>query len=216
MDIELRKDERIRVLNGIDLYEVMVKILKRSSKIDQKKEHFWVVGLDITHEILFIELLQLGGRTTKDIKPTHVFGHALKKDAFHVVLVHNEPTGNVTPTDEIKQLIGKMVNVGEYMDIPVWDHLIISEKTYFSFLQSELLDVVGAMVNVPSTIREMILTREDENMDAVISLSNSVVKLHEIGMPAETIATVIELELWEIKNIIKLHERGEDDQMNKA
>jgi DNA repair protein RadC len=213
MDVKLRKDDRIRVLNGIDLYEVMVRILKRSSKIDQKKEHFWVVGLDQTQEILFIELLQLGGKTTNDIKPTHVFGYALKKDASMVVLVHNEPTGNVTPSNDIKELTGKMVNVGEFLDVEVWDHLIISEKTYFSYLQSELLAVVGASVSVPVSMREMNMRKELDEREAVISLSKSVLKLKELGMSAEKIATIIDLPLWEIKNIIDMFENGESTSL---
>lgn len=51
MDIKLNANEKIRILNGVDLYEIMKRILMRSQEIDRKKEHFWIVGLDVTQEI---------------------------------------------------------------------------------------------------------------------------------------------------------------------
>ena len=73
MNVRLRNNEKIRVLNGVDLYKVMAQVLNRSHKIDQKKEHFWVVGLDITQEILFIELISLGTSQQTTVDPMEVF-----------------------------------------------------------------------------------------------------------------------------------------------
>ena len=60
MTIKLTKKERIKVLNGSSLFGIMQKILLREEKIDQNREHFWVVGLENNNRILFIELISLG------------------------------------------------------------------------------------------------------------------------------------------------------------
>ena len=60
MTIKLTKKERIKILNGVDLFGIMQKILLREEKIDQNREHFWVVGLENNNRILFIELISLG------------------------------------------------------------------------------------------------------------------------------------------------------------
>ena len=81
MNVKLRNDEKIRILNGVDLFEIMARVLRRSHKIDRKKEHFWVVGLDVTQEILFIELISLGTSKTTHSDPMEIFSLALSKKA---------------------------------------------------------------------------------------------------------------------------------------
>lgn len=107
MNIKLRNDEKIRVLNGGDLYSVMQRILQRSQKIDQKKEHFWVVGLDVTQEILFIELISLGTSNQTPVDPMEVFSFALNKKAYQIVMVHNHPSGTLKPSQADNDLTGK-------------------------------------------------------------------------------------------------------------
>ncbi|VFN01304.1 MAG: hypothetical protein BECKG1743F_GA0114225_105681, partial [Candidatus Kentron sp. G] len=61
MDIKITEHERIRVIDGQDIYGIMRKILLREERIDQEKEHFWMVGLDVSRRLLFIELVVIGG-----------------------------------------------------------------------------------------------------------------------------------------------------------
>ena len=134
MNVELRKNEKIRVLNGVDLYKVMAQVLNRSHKIDQKKEHFWVVGLDVTQEILFIELISLGTYKSTYSDPMEIFSLALSKKAYQVVLVHNHPSGTLKPSESDRLTTHKMVHIGRFLNVPVWDHLIITKESYLTFL----------------------------------------------------------------------------------
>jgi len=54
MNVHLSDEEKIKVLNGNDLYGIIQRILLREEKIDQDREHFWVVGLANSNRILFI------------------------------------------------------------------------------------------------------------------------------------------------------------------
>ena len=89
MDIKITEHERIRVIDGQDIYGIMRKILLREEQIDQEKEHFWMVGLDVSRRLLFIELVVIGGAYHANIKPAEAFRVAVWKNATSVVLVHN-------------------------------------------------------------------------------------------------------------------------------
>lgn len=138
MNIHLSDDEKIKILNGDDLYGIMQKILLREEKIDQDREHFWIVGLANNNRILFIELISLGSVNATLAEPMDVFSFALQKRAVNVILVHNHPSGEVKPSDADKDLTDRMIQVGRIVDTQVYDHLIITDKTYYSFRDSGL------------------------------------------------------------------------------
>lgn len=214
MDVRLRNNEKIRVLNGADLYEVMQKILKRSSKIDQKKEHLWIVGLDVTQEILFIELVGLGTSKMVNVEPKMIFNLALKKEAFQIILVHNHPSGNLTPSNSDKELTHRMLFVGKFADIPVWDHLIITDKSYFSFLDSGVLEQLEADTsNVPSNVLESIYRSEKETAEKelIFKTTKIVINLHNKGIPSNEIADLTTIDQSEVDLIIQDYKNGDID-----
>lgn len=142
MDIPLSEEEKIKILNSTDLYEIMKRILLREQKIDQDREHFWVVGLDNAHRILFIELISMGTVNQALVKPMEVFSLALQRRAVNIILCHNHPSAELKPSVQDKDITDRLIQVGIIVDLPVFDHLIISPKGFLSFedigLMSEL------------------------------------------------------------------------------
>nr|VFK40195.1 MAG: DNA repair protein RadC [Candidatus Kentron sp. SD]VFK45743.1 MAG: DNA repair protein RadC [Candidatus Kentron sp. SD] len=133
MDIKITKQEKIRVVDGQDIFGIMRKVLLREERIDQDKEHFWMVGLDASNRLLFIELVVIGGAYSANIKPAEVFRVAVWKNAVSVVLVHNHPSGAVKPSDADKDITDHLIQVGRILNIQVVDHLVIAPETFFSF-----------------------------------------------------------------------------------
>lgn len=212
MNVQLRKEEKIRVLNGEDLFKVMSQILLRSEKIDQKKEHFWVVGLDVTQEILFIELISIGTSKETLADPMEIFSFALNKKAYQVVLVHNHPSGTLQPSEADRNTTHRMIYVGKYLNIPVWDHLIITTKSYYSFLDSGLLEQLEAdTLNIPNVILDSIYKREKENAEKELILKTSqfVINLHKKGVGIIEIRELTNLKEDEIQDIIQEYENGD-------
>lgn len=66
MTIELNDEKKVRILNSDDLFVIMRDILLRENKIDQDREHFWVIGLGNSNRLLFIELISVGTVNIKD------------------------------------------------------------------------------------------------------------------------------------------------------
>jgi DNA repair protein RadC len=139
MRVKLTKAQRIRVLNSVDVYGVMQRILLRENKIDRSKEHFWVVCLSQTNKILLIELISLGTMKRSLVDPTEVFSFALQKRATRLIMVHNHPGGALEPSPGDTDITDRMYQVGLFLDLPVIDHLIITERKFYSFKDSGLL-----------------------------------------------------------------------------
>ncbi len=133
MVIQLEKAAKIKILNSDDIYGIMQKILLREQKIDQNREHFWIIGLEYNHRILFIELISLGTINQTLAEPMEVFGLALQKRAAKIILCHNHPSGDLRPSAADKDITDRFIQVGIIVNTFVFDHLIISTKSYLSF-----------------------------------------------------------------------------------
>ncbi len=139
MNIELTEKQKIQILNSEDIYSIMQEVLLREEKIDQEKEHFWIVSLAQSNMLQNIELVSLGSVNAANVEPMNVFRIAVMKGAVKVIMVHNHPSGKLKPSDEDKDLTDRLIQVGRILNIEVLDHLIISSKSYFSFLNEELM-----------------------------------------------------------------------------
>jgi DNA repair protein RadC len=139
MTIKLTKKQKIKVLNGEDVYTIMQDILLRESKIDRNKEHLWVIALSRSNNILLIELVVLGTVRAITVEPMEVFSIVLQKRAVKMILVHNHPSGQLEPSTADIQMTDKMQAIASFLDVPLIDHLIISEKGFFSFMESGML-----------------------------------------------------------------------------
>ena len=140
MNVKLTDAEKIKILNSDDIYGIMQRILLREDKIDQNREHFWVIGLENNNRILFIELISLGTVNKTLAEPMEVFSFALQKRAIKIILCHNHPSGELQPSEGDKDISDRLIQVGIIVDVKVIDHLIISDKSYLSFKDIGLLD----------------------------------------------------------------------------
>ncbi len=151
MNVKITQEQKIKVLNGRDLAEIMQKVLKRENKIDRNKEHLWVVCLANNNRILMVELVTLGTVNSTPVEAMEVFSFALQKQAVKIVLVHNHPSGETTPSHSDKFITDKMMAIGDFIKLQVVDHLIITEDDFFSFKDSGLLEQIRKESNFDLT-----------------------------------------------------------------
>ncbi|HYG17166.1 MAG TPA: JAB domain-containing protein [Bacteroidia bacterium] len=130
MNVRLTKEQKIRIANSDDVFTIMQAILKRENKLSRQKEHFWVIGLTTAHVIEFIELVALGSLNKAVIEPLDVFHLASAKNIRRIILVHNHPSGNLTPSAEDINLTHQLKQGGQLLKIDILDHLIISETGF--------------------------------------------------------------------------------------
>lgn len=102
-------------------------------------EEFWILYLNNANKVLHCGRLSQGGITSTTVDVRLVFHLALQHHAVSLILAHNHPSGQLQPSQADKQLTRKIVTAGKSLDIQVLDHLIVTEKAYFSFADQQLL-----------------------------------------------------------------------------
>ncbi|WP_417856543.1 RadC family protein [Xanthomarina gelatinilytica] len=102
-------------------------------------EEFWIIYLNNSNKIIQKNQLSKGGITGTLVDVRLVLKNALEVGATGLILVHNHPSGTLKPSEADKQLTRKLKLAGESLDIKVLDHVIITEKAYFSFADEAIL-----------------------------------------------------------------------------
>ena len=104
-----------------------------------RKEHFVVLCLNARRQLLKIETVSVGTLSASLVHPREVFAPAIANGAAAVVVVHNHPSGDPSPSAEDREATRRLQRAGELLGIPVADHVIVSESSFFSFRESGLL-----------------------------------------------------------------------------
>lgn len=102
-------------------------------------EEFWIIYLNNSSKVIQKGQLSKGGITGTLVDVRLVLKKALEVGATGIILAHNHPSGTLKPSEADKNLTQKLKMAGESLDIKVLDHLIITEKAYFSFADESLL-----------------------------------------------------------------------------
>ena len=102
-------------------------------------EEFKVIFLNQTNKVLGIFNVSSGGITGTVADPRLIFSAALKASACNIMLAHSHPSGNLKPSRADEELTFKIKNAGQFLDIRVLDHLIVTKDQYFSFADEGLI-----------------------------------------------------------------------------
>lgn len=106
---------------------------------DLPVEEFHVAVLDAQHRLDRDILITRGILNSSLVHPREVFREAIAERAAAIVLVHNHPSGDPTPSADDRSITAQLVAAGKLLDIPVADHLIIGRGRYLSFSEAGLL-----------------------------------------------------------------------------
>lgn len=120
--------ERPLVSSSRDAYNAIAPMIS-----DLHHEEFWLLLLNKANEVFARKQLSTGGTsgTVADVKM--VFKYAIDERAAAIIAVHNHPSGSLKPSDADLELTKKMLEAGKILDLPLLDHLIVSERGYYSF-----------------------------------------------------------------------------------
>jgi len=105
----------------------------------KKKEFFMILLLDTKNRVISREQVSVGSLNASIVHPREIFHLPVKKSASSVILVHNHPSGDPTPSREDKEVSGRLVDAGKILGIEVKDHIIIGDGIYLSFKEKGFL-----------------------------------------------------------------------------
>ncbi|NKI33248.1 RadC family protein [Croceivirga thetidis] len=123
-----------KISSSRDAFELLQPILG-----ELPHEEFWIIYLNNSNKILFKEQLSKGGITGTLVDVRLVMKQALEHGAVGLILAHNHPSSALKPSQADKQLTHKLKTAAEVLDIKVLDHLIITQKAYFSFADEGII-----------------------------------------------------------------------------
>ncbi|HEX7714338.1 MAG TPA: DNA repair protein RadC [Bacillota bacterium] len=110
-----------------DIYELL-----KGSFQDLDREHFKVIHLNIRNQVLKVETTAIGILSSSPVHPREVFKEAIRMSSAAVILTHNHPSGDPTPSQDDLALTSRLRNAGELLGIPVIDHVIFGDTRYVS------------------------------------------------------------------------------------
>lgn len=102
------------------------------------QEQLWVLVLDTRNRVISVEKLYKGSLNSSTVRVGELFKAAIQKNAASIILVHNHPSGDPTPSPEDVQLTRSAVQAGKLMDIEVLDHLVIGNNRFVSLKERNL------------------------------------------------------------------------------
>lgn len=103
------------------------------------KEHFRVILLNTKNQIISIEEISIGNLNSSIVHPREVFNIAIRRSANSIILVHNHPSGDSTPSTEDINITRRLIEAGNIIGIKVLDHIIIGDNNYTSLKQKNII-----------------------------------------------------------------------------
>ena len=104
-----------------------------------EKEKFVLILLNSRNKLIHDEVLSIGTINATLVSPRELFIEALKAEASNIIILHNHPSGDPTPSRQDILITNKIKEVSSLVEIPLIDHIIIGDNQYFSFKQKGLL-----------------------------------------------------------------------------
>lgn len=105
----------------------------------KKKEYFKILLLNTKNHIISREEISVGSLSASIVHPREVFAIPLRKSAASVILFHNHPSGDPSPSQEDLEVTRRLVDSGNILGITVRDHIIIGDGCFFSFREKGLI-----------------------------------------------------------------------------
>lgn len=132
--LEIYAKEKIREKKNLDNPKMLFEFLKE--KIGkEEKEHFAILFFD-TRNNLSDSIISIGSLNASIVHPREVFNDAVLKKASHVIVAHNHPSGDPTPSAEDINTTERLVEAGKILGISVSDHMIVTKNNYYSFAET--------------------------------------------------------------------------------
>lgn len=117
-----------------DIAKIVSPMLK-----SKNKEHFMVALLNTKHMLLSLETISIGTLNQSTAHAREIFKTAISKSAYGIILIHNHPSTDTTPSEADYNVTEKLFEAGKIIGIKVLDHIIIGGDDYYSFADEDMM-----------------------------------------------------------------------------
>lgn len=135
--IEMLRDEggpfyREPVRGPADVFRLLVEEARQWDR-----EHFLSLLLDGRHRVIGLDEVSIGTATAALVHPREVFKAAILATACGIILIHNHPSGDPTPSSEDREITNRLKEAATILGIPILDHVVMGEMSFYSFAEHE-------------------------------------------------------------------------------
>jgi DNA repair protein RadC len=127
------RNSKTEIRDARDVAKVFQDLLTLEDKIDQDKEHVYVMHVNTRHRINLVELVAIGTLTNTTLHPRETFRRAVLEGTDSIIIAHNHPSGDATPSEADITVTHQLCKAGEVLQIPLIDHLVFTQTQYYSF-----------------------------------------------------------------------------------
>lgn len=104
------------------------------------KEYFQAILLDTRNRVIGVTTISIGSLSQSVVHPREVFKEAISRSCAALILCHNHPSGDPSPSEEDAAITRRLVEAGKLLGMPVLDHIIIGQGSYLSLKERGLMD----------------------------------------------------------------------------
>jgi|SRR5690606_16221509 len=131
---DMKIPTRTQITTSRDVYDILL-----PTYADLDHEEFWILLLNTANRVIGKQLISKGGRAGTVVDVKILFEEVLGFKATAIILTHNHPSGNLSPSHQDEVLTSRICDAGRLLDIRVLDHVIFSDSGYYSFSDEGLL-----------------------------------------------------------------------------
>lgn len=131
-----RADEKISYNNPKTIADSFMELLRY-----EKKEFFYALIFDTKNKLISKEEICIGHLNAALIHPREIFKNAIKKSANSIILIHNHPSGDPSPSKEDILITKRLIKSGEILGINILDHIIIGDGIYISMKKENMIEI---------------------------------------------------------------------------
>lgn len=125
---ETETTKRDKITSSKDVFDIM-----KPAMVDLPHEEFWLLILNRAHHVIKKELISRGGVAGTVVDAKIIFKTAIEHYASSIIICHNHPSGNLRPSEADIKITKNIKEAGKIMEIPLLDHLIITDSGFYSF-----------------------------------------------------------------------------------
>ena len=129
---------KITIKDSQHVARVFLDLLALEDTIDQEKEHFYVMHLDVKNRVKLVELVSMGTLNASLVHPRETFRRAIIAGSASIIVAHNHPSGDVEPSDEDTKTTKLLFEAGQLLGITLNDHVIFTNDGFFSFRENRV------------------------------------------------------------------------------
>lgn len=122
--------KQIKIKKSSDVFKYFYHLYQ-----NKMQEELMVILLNTKNIVIDYKFVFKGSLNHSIVHPREIFKEAIYSSANAIIIIHNHPSGDVTPSEEDKKITEKIVLCGEMLNMPLLDHIIFGNNAYYSFLE---------------------------------------------------------------------------------